>query len=164
MAKRVAGWYWTNIATKRRRSLLARLMTLLLLILGTVLPILSSLGGDTELRLRLTQCGVAALAVAGLLQVADRIFGWSSGWLRYITTVTSIENLIREFELAWASHLIHKRASLDDSDTEKLFEAAKQLEESVLSLQVDETNKWVADFNAGAALLENMIKSQREKI
>ncbi len=132
------------------------------MILGTVLPILAGLKGDTEVRLQFTQYGVAALALAGLLQVADRVFGWSSGWLRYITTVTAMENLTRRFELEWAGYILNRTGALGESDTRQLFDQAKRFEDDIVKLQSDETDKWVTEFNSGIALLGDMIKSQRE--
>lgn len=161
-AEKECNWYWNSIKTKRRISVFLRLLTLVSLILGTLLPILSSLYSTPEFRLQLTQCGVAALALGGLLQVADRVFGWSSGWLRYVTTVTAMENLTRKFELEWAGYLITKIGNIDNNDMKQLFDLAKSYEENMVKLQSDETDKWVAEFNTGMALLGDMIKTQKE--
>jgi SMODS and SLOG-associating 2TM effector domain 2 len=136
--------------------------TLALLIVGTVLPILAALGKGPEGRLLFTQIGVAALAFAGLLQVSDRTFGWSSGWLRYITTVTAMEGLTRKFELEWASYILEKGSSIGAADTKVLFDLAKRFEDDVAKLQSDETSKWVTEFSSSVALLGELIKSQRE--
>jgi hypothetical protein len=132
------------------------------LIVGTVLPILAGLGDKPEVRLQYTQLGVAALAFAGLLQVADRIFGWSSGWLRYMTTVTAMENLTRKFELDWASYIVDKGSNIGDGDIKPLFDLAKRFEDDILKLQSDETDKWVTEFSSSVAVLGELIKSQRE--
>jgi hypothetical protein len=161
-SRTICVWYWTSITTKRRTSLGVRFIIFSLLILGTVLPILAGLKGDTEVRLQFTQYGVAALALAGLLQVADRVFGWSSGWLRYITTVTAMENLTRKFELDWAGYILNRTGALSESDTRQLFDQAKRFEDDIVKLQSDETDKWVTEFNSGLALLGDLIKSQRE--
>jgi hypothetical protein len=161
-SKTVCSWYWTSIKTKKSTSLVVRFITFFFLILGTLLPILAAINSDAEVRLWFTQCGVAALAVGGLLQVADRVFGWSSGWLRYITTVTAMENLTRKFELDWAGFVLSRTAPLNESDTRQLFDLAKRFEEDLVTMQSDETDEWVADFNTGSALLGDLIKSQRE--
>ena len=48
---RYSNWYWTSIRTKRKTSLCIRFATFLLLILGTLLPILAGLGDKPEWRL-----------------------------------------------------------------------------------------------------------------
>jgi hypothetical protein len=161
-SKSMCDWYWKSIKTKKKTSIYARFLTFLLLILGTVLPIIAGLQDKPEIRLQCTQLGVVALAIGGLLQVADRVFGWSSGWLRYITTVTAMENLSRKFELEWAGYLIVKPDPLNEADVKALFDVAKQFEDNMMKLQSDETDKWVSEFTSGVALLSDLIKSQRE--
>jgi low affinity Fe/Cu permease len=158
----VCGWYWAAIRTKRRTSLGARFITFALLILGTVLPLLSGIENAVEVRLRFTQCGIAAVAAGGLLQVADRVFGWSSGWIRYVTTVTTMENLTCKFELDWAGYVLGRDGVLTDADAKPLFDMAEALELALRKLQAEETEKWAIEFNSGTALLNDLIRQQRE--
>jgi hypothetical protein len=155
-------WYWRSIKSKRITSLGVRFLSFLLVVFGAVLPIFAGLADEVMTRLYCTQIGVASLAVAGLLQAADKVFGWSSGWLRYMTTVTAMEAATRKFDLDWANYMISKAGVIGDDDKRPLFELAKGLEEEVTRLQVDETDKWFAEFNSGLALLNDLIKSQRE--
>ena len=131
--------------------------------LGTALPLLAGLGDDAKTRLTCTQIAITLLAIAGLLQVADKAFGWSSGWMRYITTATSMESISALFELAWTKHLILKPGEPDSSDVKTLFALAEQLERDLIKLQTDETNGWITEFNAGISLLDAAIKAQREE-
>jgi hypothetical protein len=156
-------WYWKNIKKKKRWSLLGRKVAFGLLIFGTAFPIFAGLSNDTYQRLIFTQCAVAFLVVAALITLGDKVFGWSSGWMRYITTVTTMENLTRAFELEWIKYLVSKNAPLDSSDVKALFELAQGLEQELIKLQADETTKWVAEFNASLLLLESVIKTQREE-
>lgn len=156
-------WYWVSIRTKSRTSLSARSIAFVLLVLGTSLPIFAAIQAEAADKLLFTQWAVALLAVAGLTQVADRVFGWSSGWMRYITTVTTMENLTRAFELEWAKYIVSKNAPLDLTDIKTLFDLAKGLEQELTKLQADETTKWVTEFNTGISLLESLIKTQREE-
>jgi SMODS and SLOG-associating 2TM effector domain 2 len=162
ISKAKCTWYWESIKVKRLSSHGILLSTLILLIIGTLLPILAGLGDNPAVRLQYTQLGVAALAFAGLLQVADRVFGWSSGWLRYITTVTAMENLTRKFELDWASYIVEKGTNIGTGDVKPLFDLAKEFEDSISKLQSDETDKWVTEFSSSVSLLGELIKSQRE--
>lgn len=159
----MCGWYWSSIRTKRRTSIWVRALAFVLLLFGTTFPIFAALQAAAEHKLLLTQLAVAFLAIAGLTQLADRVFGWSSGWMRYITTVTTMENLTRAFQLEWAKYLVSKSDPLSADDAKSLFDLAKALEQELIKLQAEETTKWVAEFNSGVSLLEAMIKSQREE-
>jgi len=97
------------------------------------------------------------------MTLADRAFGWSGGWIRYILTVTTMENLIRAFQLEWAKFFVEKVGDADSNDVKTLFHLAQGLEQELLKLQGEETTKWAAEFNAGIAILESAIKTQREE-
>jgi len=156
-------WYWDSIRTKRWTSLWVRTVAFVLLVLGTSLPIFAAIQIKAEEKLLFTQWAVMLLAVAGLIQLADRVFGWSSGWMRYVTTATTMEHLTRAFELEWAKYIVSKAVPLDSSDVNALFELAKGCEQELTKLQADETTKWVVEFNTGISLLESLIKTQREE-
>lgn len=159
---KMGGWYWRSIRTKRRTSLWARGLAFLLLVVGTTLPLLAALQEKPEHKLVLTQLAVASLVLAGLTQLADQVFGWSSGWIRYISTVTTMENQIRAFEMEWGKYLVALNEPLTPNDAKSLFDLARGLEQELAKLQTEETTKWVMEFNASIALLDTMIKTQRE--
>jgi hypothetical protein len=162
-SRQMCGWYWASIRIKRVTSLWVRGIAFALLVVGTTFPLLAALQDTAERKLFFTQIAVGLLVVAGLIQLADKVFGWSSGWMRYITTVTTMENLTRAFQLEWARYLVSKASAPDAADAKALFELAKGLEHELTKLQAEETTKWVAEFNTGIALLDNLIKTQREE-
>ena len=162
-SKEMCSWYWSSIGTKRNTSLTIRAFAFVFLVIGTTLPVISAALEKADHKLIITQLGVAFLVVAGLFTLSDRIFGWSSGWMRYIATVTTMENLTRAFEMEWASYLVSKYVLLETADVKTLFELARTLEQELTKLQAEETTKWIAEFNTSISLLESMIKSQREE-
>lgn len=162
-SRQIREWYWKSISTKRTTSLTVRSCAFALLVCGTGLQIYASAFDSAADRLVVTQISVVSLVVAALMLTGDRVFGWSTGWIRYVTTVTTMENLTRAFQLEWASYLLSKTTPLDEADTKKLFDLARALEQELLKLQAEETTKWVAEFNAGISLLESAIKTQREE-
>jgi hypothetical protein len=161
--KELTGWYWTSIKRKKIGALVVRWAAFLLLVTGSSLQIFATTLDVPLDRLFYTQLAVISFAIAALVLVGDRAFGWSSGWTRYITTVTTMENLARAFQIEWAGYLLQKTSALEAEDTKKLFDLARGLEQELLKLQADETTAWVTEFNAGMALLESTIKTQREE-
>lgn|GEM_PF-1645153 len=155
-------WYWNSIKNKRWTSLWARGIAFLLLTAGTTLPLLASLSDDAPTRLTCTQIAITFLAAAGLIQIADKAFGWSTGWMRYIATVTAMESEHTAFDIAWSQHLFSTTGSLSVADVQALFALAKQFECGLIKLQTDETNGWITEFNAGISLLDATIKAHRE--
>jgi len=158
------GWYWRSIRNKRLISLVTRLLTFALGAFGVSAPLIAAIWSLDEHKLLWSQLAVVALAMAGLVQLADRIFGWSSGWLRYISTVTAMENMTRQFQLDWAMYFISRGSSDAPSEVKPLFELAQKFELQLGALQSDETNGWISEYNSGAAMLSEIIKVSRETV
>ncbi len=160
--KQARDWYWRSIGLKRRMSMLARFLAFFLVLAGVVGPMIAAVLAQAETKLLLTQCGVAAIALAGVAQLGDKVFGLSSGWIRYISTVTAMEGLTLQFELDWAAHMITKAGELNEDDKKTLFDLARTYELAIYKCQTDETGSWVAEFNSGTAALTDMIKIQKD--
>ncbi len=158
------GWYWDAIKDKKLASFLSRGFAFFFLVIGTALPLLAGLGDEPKTRLLCTQVAITLLAIAGLIRLADQAFGWSSGWMRYMKTVNSMESSTTIFEFTWAKHLVSKPAPLDHSDVLTLFAVAEQFEHDLIKLYSDETDGWITEFTAGINLLDSAIKEQNAAI
>ncbi|MCE7057980.1 SLATT domain-containing protein [Algoriphagus sp. AGSA1] len=162
-SREMCDWYWQSIKEKKISSLLSRSIAVFFLIVGTIFPLLAAVMDPAKLKLLFTQLGVAMLVIAGLLTLADRIFGWSSGWMRYIQTVTSMENLVGVYKIEWANYIALKTTPLEMADLIVLFNLTIALHNELLKLLSEETNKWIIEFNASISLLEATIKAQRDE-
>jgi hypothetical protein len=157
-------WYWTKIPSRRRWATFTRVWSYALGGLGVLTPILAAIFAEERTRLTCTQIGVAAAAVAGLAQMADRAFGWSTGWLRYVSAVTDMEKHTLKFELEWGAYCIGKRGKLGPDDLKPLFEIAVQLEMAIQSRRDEETASWATEFTSGTAALNEMINAQKQAL
>lgn len=199
LSSELRSWYWNSIDRKRFWSVWARSVAFALGTLGAVAPLVAALRDSPEEKMPVTQLGFVTLTVAGLVLVGDRVFGWSSGWLRYTATVTAMEQLTMQFDLDWMRLLLTQRIGTSPSASPAVAEAhvvegvppAKQAEQPLEApssgklvappgvvgeafalaqtfmqklgeLRTEETQKWIAEFNSGMAVLDEMIKNQRE--
>lgn len=154
-------WYWHSIRRKRMVSTRVRLAAFVLGAFGVTAPLIAAIGWDISERLLWSQTAVAALALAGLAQLADRVFGWSSGWLRYISTVIPMEDLTRQFELDWAGYFI-ALGTKQPTEVKPLFDIAQRFEVEIAALQKRETDAWVVEFNTGLSALNDLVKTAHE--
>jgi len=51
------------------------------------------------------------LALAGVFVLADKVFGVSSKWMRYMTTVMALKRHQAEFEMDWAKLLLESQGN-----------------------------------------------------
>lgn len=156
-------WYWSRLAPKRAGSFIVRILAFLLGGAGSVAPVCAAIWSDTQTRLAITQAGVAALVVAGLVLLADRLFGWSSGWLRYMSTALAMERVTQQFRLEWGAYMLAKSAIPPTKENAReLFDIARRFHESIDARVREETEGWVAEFANSMAAFDDLLRRQRE--
>src|SRR5260370_24769936 len=105
-------WCYAKKPWKAWGSQLLKFLTLLATGLGGLLPIVSATGifssgfpeAQKQLRnLQINQIGYLCFGLAAAFLAFDKYFGYSTGWMRYITTAMSLETTLRNFRLDWAS-------------------------------------------------------------
>ncbi|HEX8108775.1 MAG TPA: SLATT domain-containing protein [Kofleriaceae bacterium] len=160
-SERCREWYWQSIRGKRLVSTGARFTAFTLGALGVIAPLAAAAIGQPGAQQSLSLLAVPALAAAGLTQLADRVFGWSSGWLRYMSTVTAMESLTRQFQLDWAGYFV-TLGQAQPVQVKPLFDIAQRFEVQIADLQKRETDAWVIEFNTGLSALNDIVKNAHE--
>ena len=162
-SSKARAWYWTSIRSKRSAALASRAAIYLLSAFGVAAPLTAAIMSVDGTKLLVTQAGVCALVLAGFVQLGDRVFGWSSGWLRYMTTVMEMEKLTAKFQQDWAAYLLVHVDVPSTTDVRTLFELTRQLDAEIRSRTAEETAAWVTEFNAGMTALTEFVKMQRSE-
>ena len=160
-ASQTLTWYLTNKNRKASIASLIRAVSIVLAILGTLAPVLSGLSDDTKLRLQFTQWGVVSIALAGGLVLADKSFGVSGGWIRYVTTAAQIQTARESFNYDWAATMLQlppPPGPLDAKTIILLLEKSHTFASAVRDLTEKETQAWAADFQASLTSLQTLIE------
>jgi hypothetical protein len=172
-AKEAADWYNRGKTRKKWLSIVTRTSAILFTSLGGLIPVVAVLalpGNPSELeRLRFHQWGYLSIGCAGVVLTFDRFYGGSSGWMRYISTLLSIETLIGEFRLDW--HRIDVSLAATPTSPELIEAAFARLKQFVLAVrgQVErESATWIAEFQNTLTQLEKQtedaLQAVREQI
>jgi integrase len=93
-------WYGRHKRKLAWKSRLLRLLAIILTAVGGLTPILSALGWAQNLNIG--QLGYLFLGLAAACVGLDRFIGFSSGWIRYITTKMTLERALSDFRFEWA--------------------------------------------------------------
>ena len=117
LANSVTDWYVRKRHWKRFWSIILRFLIFLFAILGILIPLLRVLCPDWVTDLLRAICpqltgdlaGFAAeaalvfIGIAAGLNLIDRLVGFSSGWMRYMSAAMRANRALLEFELKWNS-------------------------------------------------------------
>lgn len=144
-------WYRRKKQGKQLASKAIRFIALLSVIVGGLMPLWS----DATLGINSYKAGYMFLGVGGALLLFDRMFGISSGWMRFMVAAQQLEALRDDFRLA--STAIRGRNPQESK--ELLADAARCAQEYLNrthAIVLDETGKWVSEFESSIARLEKI--------
>jgi SMODS and SLOG-associating 2TM effector domain 2 len=105
--------------------------------------------------LRINQAGYAALGLAALALALNRFLSASTSWMRYVTTAAAIQTAVEKFQLDWdkvTAPLAGKTPA--GQDLLALINRIEEFSTTVRVLVENETNAWVAEFQANLAELQ----------
>jgi hypothetical protein len=164
-ATNAVAWYE---AAKRRKANASRWLrgsSIVLFVFGGLAPIVSGFmhgQGSADQTVFIGQCGYLMLGLAAGMLAFDRFFGMSSGWIRYMTSLGTLERLRAEFMFDWTVLLQKAPATIDDATRLLFLERAQTFQKAVLELIERETAAWVAEFQSSVADLDKAVQAQRQ--
>src|SRR6185369_1540504 len=98
--------------------------SILLITAGGMVPLIKATWAPGTLAsagFDLGQLGYLLIGLGGAAIAFDRFFGFSSGWIRYITTEMAIQRTLHEFRIEWA------RLTLTAATADQLLQLCKTL-------------------------------------
>lgn len=162
-AKSAAIWYKNNIKDKRRYSRGIRMISIILFGLGGIIPLINALILENKGEYTILNLGYIAIALAGTLLLLDKFFGFSSGWIRYITTEMEITKKTKEFELRWKIETYGKNlADLPEEEAKELLRMLADFLLMVEEIVKEETSSWAMEFQNNMAELQKSINNKVE--
>jgi SMODS and SLOG-associating 2TM effector domain 2 len=162
-------WYYAKKAWKAWASQLLKFLTLLATGMGGLLPIVSATGifssslpeAQRQVRnLQVNQIGYLCFGLAAAFLAFDKYFGYSTGWMRYITTAMALETALRNFRLDWARTTSGLAgATPSGAVLEALLQKIQDFCVAARTLVEKETQAWVMEFQTNLSQLEKEAKA-----
>lgn len=133
--------------------------------IGAILPLLQAtpllsgwLGG--QLQTAAGELGYLFLALGGSFVVADKLFGVSTRWMRFITTAQALEHHLAVFEMDWASVWMELNENTPtDEQRKRLLALVSNFRVAIIDEVRQETSLWVAEFQSSLAQLERQARA-----
>lgn len=166
-AQKLIQWYYNKKKPKALMSWYLRLLAILFTGAGGLVPFAASFGNpDIQLgpfKFPFGQLGYLLLATAAGFILFDRYFGFSTGWMRYITTAMMLERALGEFRLEWARLRARQAGQTPTAEqVDMLIQLCKGFSLTVRTLVEQETQQWVAEFQSNLSQLERSARAQME--
>jgi hypothetical protein len=147
-------WYLKRKGPASRFSKSLRLLAIIVGTLGAVFPLLQSTD-FAENSNNFSQYGYILLALAGGCVLLDKLFGFSSNWMRYMNTIMRLKILLAEFEMDWARLTLRiGSGSINEEQQEEMFDCLTEFRLNVMEELKNETQKWIEEFRSNMDRLE----------
>ena len=159
----VAGsWYMTSKNRKQGAAKALRFAAIILTALGGIVPFLVAGKYFGQNSTDLSQAGYIALALAATCIAVDKFFGYSSGWIRYITTGMVLQRIMAEFQMDWAvlQSGLPNAGEVPQTQRELLL---RRVQAFVLRIRDEiekETAEWAVEYRGNLAELEKSARDQ----
>ena len=162
-AQESIAWYWNAKRPKARWSQFLRLAAIALATLGGLAPIIASLDWFSQSGRLVGQLGYISLGLAAACVGLDKFFGFSSAWMRYVTTAMALQEELSAFRMDWAklSAQSHGQTSTPD-EVQDIIQRVKDFVQVIDQIVEQETKAWVVEFQANLANIER-IAAKSEK-
>jgi hypothetical protein len=150
-------WYGRKKRGKAWMSQSLRALAIIFTTAGGLMPIINALGQTTG------QLGYLFLGFAAACIGFDRFFGYSSGWMRYITTKMMMERMVSEFRMDWAMMVAKLGGKSPTTDQVQLM--IQRIKEFLVGINThveQETQTWVLEFKTNLAEIEKTATTQRD--
>jgi hypothetical protein len=151
-------WY---LKSKRPKQRLARWLRASAIGFATLAGVIPMLAEIPSLHVIDPVWASISLGIAAALVMLDRFFGFSSGWIRYISTELHLRHILDEFYLDWeAERAGWKNTSPTDEQIQRALARCRAFVAQVNGIVREETNLWVAEFQDSLKQLDETVKAK----
>lgn len=162
-AEKTEDWYWTKTKQKRRWAMILRVVAILSVTVAGIIPILTPIltntAGDPLINPIWSSFAVATgTAALGL----DKYFGYSSGWIRYVTSALSVKGWLIEFKYDWELNraMFSSDGAYSEPELQSMITKCSAFAMKISNAVQEETKQWAQEFQTSLGTLGEALKQQ----
>jgi hypothetical protein len=165
-AKDAIDWYQAKRHPKRRRAMFLRWSAVGLLSLSGLLPLIDQIFRSDPAKGWINPLATSlAVALAAALFGLDKLFNYSSGWMRYVKTDLLLRTALEEFELDWQlARLAWTSTHPTAEQATQMLTRCKEFAAKINTIVSEETNVWITEFQASLAQLGESVKAAEARV
>lgn len=154
-------WYSQKAGSNRSYARAARFGAISLVAVAGITPLIIGTGVLPDVSTQvLTQLSYIFLGIAALLIGLDKFFGFSSSWMRFITTKLALETILTKFRYDWAIASVGVCDKLEASACDPLLKIVQTFAIEVQSAIQNETAMWASELNSNLAEVDKTISEK----
>ncbi|MCK4236472.1 MAG: SLATT domain-containing protein [Candidatus Krumholzibacteria bacterium] len=160
-AKEAIEWYLQSKRRKKRGAVLFRVGAILFGAVAGILPMLAQIFVNEGRPVIQPAWASVSLGVMGALVLLDRFFGFSNGWMRYMSAELSLHQLLEEFQIEWQTEKVKWKGTVPgEEQVQKMLACAKTFCVQVNKVVQEETNAWINEFRSTLKLIDEAAKTK----
>ena len=153
-------WYTRNARQKKRYAQGIRTGSLIILGIGTILPVIIDTVNTIEGVNLPSSIATMVLALGTGLIAFDRFMGYSTGWMRFITSELHLKSRLEAFQYQWELERIAWNGGMPTPEQAQMMATrCADLRGEVTQLVHDETQLWVQEFQSTLRFLDENFKT-----
>lgn len=162
-AQQAISWYLNKKRSKRIWAQLLRLGAILATTVAGIIPLLAEIFVSEGRSVISPAWASVALILAVALVGLDRFFGFSSAWMRFLTTELKIRNALQLFQMDWEMQKASwKSPDPTDEQTQDMLAQCKTFLGQVNALLENEMAAWVREFQTALKQIDEAAKARVE--
>ncbi|MFJ3141484.1 SLATT domain-containing protein [Streptomyces halstedii] len=143
-------WYTKEKTSKARWSRTLRFAAVLFLALGTVAPVVAVGMGWAEQSV----WGYGLIGLGACCAAIDKVFGFSSSWMRYMSTAVALNRQLLRLQVSWPKFEARLIANSNDEVFSEAIQELAAFVDDFAALMESETNSWMSEFQNHILQLE----------
>jgi hypothetical protein len=157
-------WYTLAAVPNKRNGRAFRFLAILFVAVAGIVPLVITALPDGVISSKLVDISYIFIGIAAFLIGVDKFFGFSSSWMRYITTQMALETLLAKFRYDWAIESVKAGDKLDADACKPLLIIVKNFAADVQSKMENETAQWATELRNNLTDAEKKTDASTSKV
>ena len=153
-------WYELRRKPKQYGGQILRVSALIFAALAGLVPIVGEIFQDNGRPSIAPGWATVSLAIAGLLVLLDRFWGFTSAWVRFLLAQQELGKELRNFQFDWAKHKISwggPEPSIQQAAA--MIISCKKFVMKVHAIVRRETNLWASEFESAISMIDQTARA-----
>lgn len=165
-------WYQVSRKPKKRAAMFLRWSAVVLLSASGLIPLVSSLlpavlgrtAGQQQPMIDPLFTSLA-VALAAALFGFDKLFNYSTGWMRYVKADLALRTTLSEFEIEWQLARAGWAGGQPTAEqAAEMLTQCKTFTARINGIVAEETNLWITEFQASLAQIGESVKAAEARV